>query len=1123
MQNQEIITRGFGILLHALAPYVAQQFSVYYGPDNWWTEGVLGTLYDDQKEDLPLSGEFSDLVDSLDIANTLRLMDVKWNDIFRKKLNYQDRNWLKELQGTRNKWAHHGSEDFSDDDTWRALDTMSRLANDIDPDSAEEIRTIQRELRYGSAQGSAVATPVKTESEGNKQPTQISASTLLKVPDSALPSWRDIITPNTDVAEGRYKNADFAVDLAQVAKGEGPFEYRDPTEFFNRTYVTDGMRSLLKQTIMRLSGKGGEPVLQLKTAFGGGKTHSMLAVYHLVKNKTVVENIPIMHKIISECGVEHLPNNMHVAVLNGTTYDPTKRRIPQNMPGISISTLWGEMTYQLALSSGKPDLYNLIKESDRKGISPGNETLANIFDECGTCVILIDELVAYARKLEGKRDLPAGTSDNFLTFVQELTEAAKISKSSIVIASIPESDDEIGGEAGQKALEKIEHTFGRVESIWKPVAANEGFEIVRRRLFTECKDPQARDEVCKRFSEMYLNNPSEFPIDSKEVEYRERLQSCYPFHPEIFDLLYDKWATIEHFHKTRGVLRLMAALVHNLWINQDNSLMIMPGSLTLSDTTVKDELLRYLDSPWNSIVDKEIDGKSSIPYQLDATNARFGGCMAAKRIARTIMLGSAPSTKEQNLRGIDKKEILLGVVQPGENISIFSDALSMLQTRLTYLYSNDNGDRFWFDTRPTLRKTVTDRASTIPTSTVDEEVSNRLQRMKRGDSRFAAIHITPSSSYDVPDEQSVRLVILGIDSPRTSVEADSKAIKAATEFLNNRGNSPRIYKNTLAFVAPSGEGISSLRSAVRMYLAWKSIQNEADQLNLDKSQIRDTENAIRSTDQTVDLRIKDTYCWLLVPRIDRDNLSKIVWDEEKISAGIKTIPEKAQEKMFQQEMMIDEPWSPAILKMTMDSYSLWKEEDYVSIKDLWGYLTTYCYLPRLLKEDVLLSAIERGVTDGDYFTYADGYDGKKYLGLKYKEHPIADRMNGLIVKLEPALKQIAEEKVAPGPINPPQPVNSGEEDYPKPPVVNEPKPPVTPVRPKHKHFAVSIKLDNTRVVNNVSKIYDEIISQITNLDGADVEITLNIEAEVEDGFDESTERTLTENCRTLKSDDPELY
>ena len=237
------------------------------------------------------------------------------------------------------------------------------------------------------------------------------------------------------------------------------------------------------------------------------------------------------------------------------------------------------MAYQLVTSAGKPDLYEIVKDADKKGVSPGSENLKMLLNACGPCLILMDELVAYAKKIYGVDGLPAGSYDNFITFIQEITEAARASENSIVVASIPESEIEIGGDAGKTALETIEHTFGRMESIWKPVAANEGFEVVRRRLFLDCKDPKTREAVCTAFSNMYQENSADFPLEAKEVEYRNRLVACYPIHPEVFDRLYEDWATLERFQRTRGVLRLMAAVIHELWMANDASAMIMPGSI----------------------------------------------------------------------------------------------------------------------------------------------------------------------------------------------------------------------------------------------------------------------------------------------------------------------------------------------------------------------------------------------------------------------------------------------------------------------------------------------------------------------------------------------------------------
>jgi len=374
--------------------------------------------------------------------------------------------------------------------------------------------------------------------------------------------------------------------------------------------------------------------------------------------------------VLQRAGLSSLPR-ANVAVLVGTALDPVKSRRPATLPGVTINTLWGEMAAQIAESAGKPALYDFVKEADKKGVSPGSGTLKALFNAASPCVILIDELVAYARNIYGKTNLPAGTFDTLMTFVQSLTEAAKASRNSLVVASIPESDIESGGDIGKIALHTIEHTFGRMESIWKPVSATEGFEVVRRRLFLDCKNPGGRDTVCAAFSHFYGENTSDFPRESKELEYKNRMVSCYPIHPEVFDRLYEDWATLERFQRTRGVLRLMAAVIHELWMGADASLLIMPGSIPLDAPNVRYELLRNLDNNelWSPIVDREVDGKNSVPYQKDQSNPRYGVNLAARRIARTIMLGNAPNVGSR-VRGIEASRVRLGVIQPGKTSPI---------------------------------------------------------------------------------------------------------------------------------------------------------------------------------------------------------------------------------------------------------------------------------------------------------------------------------------------------------------------------------------------------------------------------------------------------------------------
>ena len=1124
-ENLELVQKGFRILHPYFAGYVCQEMSHQYRT-GWWQE-VL-TVLSDQTRDLPDSGSYAELVDSLDIANCIRLFDRCWNDVFRKKLSIDYRTWAKELMGVRNKTAHIGQADFPENDTWRALDTMSRLCDAFDNEAAEEIRSLLRQFRYGSEKGSTAVTNTASAPQQSKS----NAAAVLKSSASGLPSWRDVIEPHPDVAQGRYKNAEFAADLAQVSRGEGSFEYRDPVEFFARTYVTEGMSGLLVQGFKRVSGRDGEPVIQLKTAFGGGKTHSMLALYHAMRGNVSVDKVPNLKPVLEAAGLSGLPK-ANVAVLVGTSLDPTKSKRPVNFPGITISTLWGEMAAQLAASAGDPSLYDFVKDADKKGVSPGSEALKNLMDACAPCLILMDELVAYAKKLYGVEGLPAGSFDNFITFIQEITEAARASKNSLVVASIPESDIEVGGEAGQIALEAIEHTFGRMESIWKPVAANEGFEVVRRRLFLDCKDPDSRDHVCREFSRMYHESTGDFPTEAKEVEYRERMISCYPIHPEIFDRLYEDWATLERFQRTRGVLRLMAAVIHELWMSNDGSPMIMPGSIALDVPNVRDELTRHLPEGWNAIVDREVDGKKSIPFQKDQEIARYGQKMACRRVARTIMLGSAPTSRAQSVRGIEASRIRLGLVQPGENVADFNDALNTLRGSLAYLYTNPSGDRFWYDTRPTLRKTVEDRATQIPAAEVSYEIEKRLRALKR-ENPFAGIHVCPNSSLDVPDDQTVRLVILKPDTCFKNGKDNNDAMDAVKSILDTRGTAPRLYRNMLAFLAPDQELLYSLQSEVRRYLAWLSVKNESEDLNLDAAQNRETEQNLQRSKETVDLRINETYCWLLTPYIDRAvDMKEVIWDVNRISGGTDTIVKKAASKMIQNEALIT-TWAPALLLMELDDV-LWKDKDDISVKQLWDYLCTYCYLPRLANYGVLEEAILKGINSEEYFALAAGKSNDRYLDLKFNQYVgFLDKSN-LLVKTDAAREQIDREleekrREEEEKRRREQQEQGGGSVYPQGggsmPSMGEDgqggdsgMPPITPPQPKNTRFYMSADLDNTRINRDVQRLVEEVINHLSSLDGTRVEVKLDVTVTAPNGVPQNTVRTVSENCKVLKIQD----
>ena len=905
-----------------------------------------------------------------------------------------------------------------------------------------------------------------------------------------LISWREIITPHDDVMKGEYKNSDFAIDLAQSTSGEGRDEYTDPNEFFARTYLTSGMKGLLLQAAKRVSGQDGDPVMQIKTAFGGGKTHSMLALYHFMKSGN---NISSVREILNEAEISALPK-INIAVLVGTALSTSDERVSKIFPDIKINTFWGEMAAQLAESSGDKKIFELVRTSDEKGVSPGSKILREIFDSCGPCLILMDEIVAYGRKLNDKT-LSAGTFGNFLSFIQELTEAAKTSKNSLIAASIPESDMEVGDSQGREICKAIEKFFGRMETIYNPVEAREGFEVVRRRLFKECTNLEARDRTADTFSKFYRYNKKDFPVEAGELSYKDRIKSCYPIHPEIFDRLYKEWSTLENFQRTRGVLRFMAGVIYNLWNKGDSNALIMPGSIDFSEQRIRTNLLKSLSSQdnWIAIIDNEVDGLDSIPRNKDKEIPRYGKDGASVKIARAIMLGSAPSNSSQTTRGIDSAAIRLGVIQPGENISVYNDALNTLRDSLSYLYADSNAGKFWYDTRPTLRKTVEERASQIDNLRIDAEIINRLRRINRG-KIFSGIHVCPSTSFDVNDEQTARLVILP-PSESYNRRDDSIIKKFSLELINNRGNLPRMHKNMLVFLAPDSENLADLRKIAGFYLAWRSINDDIGILNLDQRQIRETQNNIKRYDDEIMNKLCKVWIWLLVPVTEKNDLQNLQFDLYEVRGDGNNLIERT-ESAIKGNDLIYTSWAAENLKSELDKL-LWNGKSDICVKTLWDCLTQYYYLPKIANYGVLESAIKKGLESDKYFALADSKDSDgKYINLRYNFSCESVNKESYLVKPEFIPKK--EEEPEQLPTLPEEKIN-------------------TPPERKTREFYLSAKLNPTRLKRDFDALKDEIIPHL--MTGGNLEISVNIDFAASDEISENIQHILSENCKALGHND----
>ena len=1094
MSNKNKIQACLDELRDGLTPFVQRNLIASWG-ENW-----LKNL--DQAGNYPTRKDNDGNV-HWDAQLLLLTLFHNWNTIFQNFLGHAERSYVSELRNIRNEFAHQKS--FSVEDTLRTLDTAQRLLTAVSAQvQAKKIGVMHTELMRTLFQ----------EKKHHK------TTTLKTKANNKLKSWRDVVTPHTDVASGNYEQAEFAADLAQVHRGEGVEEYLDPIEFYRRTYLTHGLDHLLTGALRRISGKSGDPVVELQTNFGGGKTHSMLALFHLFGGTPAIELAGI-ETILKNAGISKVPI-VKRAVLVGTALSPGQTNTKDD--GTEIHTLWGEMAWQL----GGKDGYSLIADSDLNGTSPGSMLLAELLNSFGPALVLIDEWIAFIRQLYGSGKLPAGSFDANLTFAQSLTEAAKATKSSLVVASLPASDIEIGGEGGREALARLKNTFGRVESTWKAATDREGFEIVRRRLFQPITDQECiaeRDEVVNAFSNLYRSNAGEFPADKGERDYAEHMRAAYPIHPELFRRLYDDWGSLDKFQRTRGVLRLMAAVIHSLWDDGESSLLIMPGNIPIDNRVVRNELTRYMSEQWDSVISKDVDGEESTAAILDKEISNLGRISASRRVARTIYMGSAPISEENN-PGITDPAIRLGCVQPGEQASIFGDALRRLAERATFL--NVDGSRYWLSTKQSIVRLAKDRASQHNIEDVWAILPRHLKK-DVGRGKFSGVHITPDTSADIPDEMEARLVILGPEKKHVRGDSDSDARRAIDEIITQRGLNQRVYRNMLVFLAPDANSLSHLEVAVRQFMAWESILNDREILDLPQSQINQAKTQLIRAEETIKARISETWIWCLAPA-QSDPKSKIEWSETRLQGQDELASRVSKKLCIDESLMIE--LGPARLKMVLDKY-LWTSTDHLNTKKLWEYLCSYLYLPRLKNSAVLKETIQSGTTEmlRDKFAYADYYDETTnlYTGLVLGERkPITIDSMSVVVKQEVAKRLIETSSgTSTDAVNTDQPSDG----YPGglPGVLTDDPPPLDGYpgkgghtklanQPLPKKFFGSVKINADRLGRDAGRIAEEVLQHLSTLPQAQVKISLEIDVEVPEGASDEVQDVVTKNCEVMKFD-----
>lgn len=1048
---------------------------------------------------------------------------------FSSLVNRTEENLAGELRGEFNRWAHR--EPFTTDDTYRALDTTERLLRVLDaPQQARQIAAMRQELLRAR-----ISEEARTDTRKDVDLSEVD-----------LPAWHEVLRPHPDVLNGKFQESEFAANLHSVATGTGDVgpEYSDPVEFFRRTYLTEGLKDLLSQAVQRTAGTGtgGSPIVNLQSTFGGGKTHSMLAVWHLFSGVSADRLPDDVQTIVKDAQLDRL--GVHRAAIVGNEIAPGSADVKDD--GTEVRTLWGELAWQL----GGKDGYALVAEADRTATSPG-AGLRRLIADASPCVILIDEWVAYARQLLGRDGLPGGTFDTQFTFAQQLSEVVSTTPGALLLVSIPASDIrtdshgnrvetpaselETGGANGHTALQKLEHVIGRVAHQWQPASNDESFEIVRRRLFVEPDgDAQRRiNQTARRFVNLYRETPGQFPQGADTAEYERRIRRAFPIHPELFDRLYEDWSTLERFQRTRGVLRLMSTVIAELMREGDNSPIIMPGTVPIGSSAVTSEFAGYIDSGWRGVISADVDGPQASAHAIDDERPIYGRRALTTRLARALFLGSAPTAGGAHA-GLDRKDLVLGVVMPGDTVRNADSALALLQQRSAYIFQD--GERYWLDVTPSLNRIATERAAALDAEDVEAAIVERLKTRSRDTARlFKAVIVAPDSGSEIPEDDETRLVILGPGTPFSARSATSEARDAVIEMTRNRGATPREYRNTLLFLAPDARRVDDLRSAMRAHMAWKGIRDDADRLDLRQEQMRTAAQRSDAENKRVEGIISEAWMYGLSPH-QTGNSPDIEVRNFKLDASEPKLAARADKGFARDDELVAGAYAPRVILMNLERYlaRIWNK-GYIGARELYELHARYLYLPRLRSAQVLyrgLDDVTGNITD-DVFWLAERYDEQTgdFDGLisPTSGEMVAAGAETLLVRRDLAESQIARVEAANA-----ESTRAGSDaaqaDYPLPEGGAETRTssggrssgrggssaPQVPQLDRDAVYYGTFEVDaGGDVEGRLSAIADAIIAQLRDAGPDSLDVTLSVESRRAGGFPEAIARAVRENGRTL--------
>ena len=751
-------------------------------------------------------------------------------------------------------------------------------------------------------------------------------------------AWHENCKLRDDVRQGTLELSEFAADLYAVRMGDAPDVYQVPNHFFDRTYPTYNLKTLVRDVLRRLAGQGGNPVITVQVAYGGGKTHALIALLHLAERGSEFQTHPTVREFIGFSGLDALPR-AKVALLPFDKFDVKNGLSVVSPSGKSrqVKTPWGALAYQLNGDEGLA----IIAEHEADYINPAEQTLVELIkapqNEGLSTLILLDEALMYTRVAVNDDPKRFGILQDFF---QALTQAVDKVNSASIVASLITSDIIANDPTGVRVLDMLENVFHRMDKPFEPVSREDISELLRRRLFEDVLPDKERRAIVDRLVAARQKLP--LRAEQKDQEAYDELVKSYPFHPDLIEVFYQKWTQLDKFQGARGMFRTFALLLREA-DGKDVAAFVGPSALLGTDAKLSDaiqELIKACDEgvKWAPILTGELEKARDIQKGLPLLQSR-----EIETAVISTFLHSQPI-------GHKAEESDLYLLLAHQNIDPVSAADGLSQWRKVSWFLKENEDSWSLGTTPNLTR-IHDRAmGRLTDEQINENLTKRIRNSRLGqNSNGVDVHTLPQSSADIPDNPELHFVIVG---PKWTAVPGEDVSEHLAEFFN------RTYRNNVIVLAPENSLLTGLRQRIRRILGWENIESGDN-----KSLLNEPQKALlmqRKQEDGTGISESVTSAYSVLIALDEDGEIKT----HAFSPGSESPFERVKEYLVKEDRLLTTSLDPDLL--APESYfELWGEDETAKpVQGLYQMFASLPRLPRLLSRQVFVETLRRGVTEG---------------------------------------------------------------------------------------------------------------------------------------------------------------